>query len=53
MENGKQHQTEENEQEGSADKYQQRENDGEHDNQYSDDQGEDENGEKPSADDQE
>lgn len=52
MKNGKQHEKDGHQQEGSADKYQQRENDGEHDNQYSQDQGEDENGEKPSADEQ-
>lgn len=37
---------------GSGQKYEQKENEGQQSNQYKDGEGEDENGEKPSADDQ-
>jgi hypothetical protein len=53
MENGKQHDKgKDQQQEDRSEKYQRPEHEGENDNQYSEDQGEDENGPKPSADEQ-
>lgn len=52
METGKRHEEDESTQDGSSDKLQRQENEGGHDDQYAGDEGEDENGPKPSADEQ-
>jgi len=50
MEEGKQHEEEQSSVDGASDKLQRQENEGGHDDQYAEDEGEDENGPKPSAD---
>lgn len=52
MENGKKHEEAESSVSGSTDKLERQEHEGTQDNQYAEGQGEDENGQKPSADEQ-